>query len=300
MDGMLTICDVGPRDGLQNQPKLVATEDKLGMLRALIAAGVRSLEATSFVNPKAVPQMADAEAVMAELRHHPDVRAFALLMNEQGYERAKAAESRHLTVVAACSETFARKNNRRSARETVETACRIAQRARADGMYVRVALAVAWHCPYEGRVDPGLVRALADEVWASGVDELSVADTIGHAHPAEVRSLLRDLVGAHGERLSAHFHDTQAMGLANAAAAIDAGVRIFDSSVGGLGGCPFAPGAAGNLATEDLVLMAHKMGFETGIDLDALWRTVESLEPVLSRPVGGRTSSWWRASRAGT
>jgi hydroxymethylglutaryl-CoA lyase len=295
----LTICDVGPRDGLQSQPTLVSTEDKRALIRDLLGAGLRQLEVTSFVSPKAVPQMADAEAVMGELAQRPDVRAYVLLMNERGYARAKAAGARALTIVAVCSETFAQRNNGRSARETIETARRILALARADGMFVRVALAAAWHCPYEGGVDPGHVRALADEVWAMGVDELSLADTIGYAHPREVRALLRPLVDAYGARVTAHFHDTQALGLANAAAAIEAGVRGFDSSVGGLGGCPFAPGAAGNLATEDLVLMAHKMGFRTGVDLDALWRSVEALERVLERPLGGRTRAFWRSRDKG-
>ncbi|HKO89727.1 MAG TPA: hydroxymethylglutaryl-CoA lyase [Polyangiaceae bacterium] len=291
----LTICDVGPRDGLQSQPTLVSTEDKRALIRDLLGAGLRQLEVTSFVSPKAVPQMADAEAVMGELAWRPDVRAYVLLMNERGYARANAAGARALTIVAVCSETFAQRNNGRSARETIETARRILSLARADGMFVRVALAAAWHCPYEGPVDPGHVRALADEVWAMGVDELSLADTIGYAHPGEVRALLRPLVDAYGPRVTAHFHDTQALGLANAAAAIEAGVRGFDSSIGGLGGCPFAPGAAGNLASEDLALMAYKMGFQTGVDLDALWRCVEALERVLERPLGGRTRAWWRS-----
>jgi hydroxymethylglutaryl-CoA lyase len=290
----LTICDVGPRDGLQSQPTPVSTEDKRALIRGLLGAGLQQLELTSFVSPKAVPQLADAEAVMGELAQRPDVRGYVLLMNERGYARAKAAGARALTIVAVCSETFAQRNNGRSARETIETARSILALARGDGMYVRVALAAAWHCPYEGSVDPGHVRALADEVWAMGVDELSLADTIGYAHPREVRALLRPLVDAYGARVTAHFHDTQALGLANATAAIEAGVRGFDSSVGGLGGCPFAPGAAGNLATEDLVLMAHKMGFHTGVDLDAVWRCVEALERVLERPLGGRTGAWWR------
>jgi hydroxymethylglutaryl-CoA lyase len=212
--------------------------------------------------------------------------------------RAKAAGARALTVVAVCSETFAQKNNGRSREGTVETACRIAALARADGLYVRVALAAAWHCPYEGRVDAGLVRAMADEVCDADIDELSIADTVGHAQPAEVRALLRDLVDRHGAQVSAHFHDTQALGLANAAAALDAGVRSLDASVGGLGGCPFAPGAAGNLASEDLVLMAHKMNLATGIDLDALWRSVEGLGRVLGRSIGGRSKAWWHATHS--
>jgi hydroxymethylglutaryl-CoA lyase len=301
MSGELAICDVGPRDGLQNEPTHVPTEAKRALIRALAGAGVRQIEATSFVSPKAVPQLADADAVVSELVEHPAVRGFALLMNEQGYARARAAGTRAITVVTVCSETFAQRNNRRSARETLETARRIVELARADGIYVRVALAAAWHCPYEGKVDPGHVRALADDVWSMGVDELSMADTIGYAQPCEVRALLRPLVDAYGTRVSAHFHDTQALGLANAAAAIDAGVRSLDASVGGIGGCPFAPGAAGNLATEDLVLMAHKLGFDTGIDLDALWRCVEALERVLGRAIGGRTKAWWQAqARANT
>lgn len=294
----LAICDVGPRDGLQNETTLVSSADKRALISGLAGAGLRQIEATSFVSPKAVPQMADADVVLSQLREHPDVRGFALLMNEAGYARAKAAGARAITVVAVCSETFAQRNNRRSARETLETAGRIVALARADGVYVRVALAAAWHCPYEGKIDPGQVRALADEVWAMGVDELSIADTIGYAQPFEVRALLRPLVDAYA-RVSAHFHDTQALGLANAAAAIDAGVRTLDASVGGLGGCPFAPGAAGNLATEDLVLMAHKLGFHTGIDLDGLWRCVASLERVLGRPIGGRSKAWWTAAHAG-
>jgi hydroxymethylglutaryl-CoA lyase len=292
----LNLCDVGPRDGLQNQPEPIATETKRALVRGLVAAGFRSVEVTSFVSPKAVPQMADAEAVLSVLHDRPDVRGFVLVVNEQGYARAKAAGARALTVVAVCSETFAQKNNGRSRQGTVETACRLAALARADGLYVRIALAAAWHCPYEGKVDAGLVRAMADEVSDAGIDELLVADTIGHAQPDEVRTLLRDLVDRYGARVSAHFHDTQALGLANAAAALDAGVQSFDASVGGLGGCPFAPGAAGNLASEDLVLMAHKMNLATGIDLDALWRTVEQLERVLGRPIGGRSKAWWRAT----
>lgn len=292
----LNLCDVGPRDGLQNQPDPISTETKRSLVRGLVGAGFRSVEVTSFVSPKAVPQMADAEQVLSVLQDQPDVRGFVLVLNEQGYLRAKAAGARALTVVAVCSETFAQKNNGRSRAATVETACRLAALGRTDGLYVRVALAAAWHCPYEGRVDAGLVRSMADEVCAGGVDELSIADTIGHAQPAEVRALLKPLVERYGTRVSAHLHDTQALGLANAAAALDAGVLSFDASVGGLGGCPFAPGAAGNLASEDLVLMAHKMNLTTGIDLDALWRTVEALERALGKTIGGRSKAWWRAT----
>jgi len=295
MGEKLTICDVGPRDGLQNQATHVPAEDKRHLIRELHGAGLRYIEATSFVNPKAVPQMADAAEVLPAANELQGLRALALMMNDKGYALAREAGVRGITVVAVCSETLAMKNNRRPARETIATAKRIVDMARADDVYVRVCLAAAWHCPYDGASDQGRVLGFAEEVWEMGVDELSVADTIGHAQPVEVRDLLKKLVDRYGSKVSAHFHDTQALGLANAAAALDAGVRILDSSVAGLGGCPFAKGAAGNLATEDLVLMAHKMGYETGIDLDKLWKVVAQTEGMVKKPTGGRTLGWWKS-----
>jgi hydroxymethylglutaryl-CoA lyase len=300
MSEHLAVCDVGPRDGLQNQPVPVSTGDKLRLIDLLHDAGVRSIEATSFVSPQAVPQMADADQVMPGTARHADLRAMALLMNEKGYERARAAGTRAITVVAVCSEGLAIRNNRRPSRETVETARRIVALARPDGVYTRVCLATAWHCPYDGKVDRGRVLDYAAELWELGIDELSVADTIGHAQPFEVRELSRQLVDRYDRRkISVHLHDTQGMGLANAFAALDAGVRMLDASVGGLGGCPFAKGAAGNLATEDLVLMAEKAGLSTGIDLDRLWRAVEAAEQMVQKPTGGRSKGWWLAQKAG-
>lgn len=292
----LSICDVGPRDGLQNQPLHVPATDKRRLIGLLYGAGVRFMEATSFVSPKAVPQMADADEVLPTTAQFDDLRALALVLNEQGYARARAAGAKGVTVVAVCSETLAMKNNRRTTRETIETARNIVALCKQDGVYARVCLATAWHCPYEGAIDPGRVLAYAGEIWSMGIQELSLADTIGHAHPYEVRSLSQKVVDLCGPaNLSVHLHDTQAMGVANAFAALDAGVRILDSSVGGLGGCPFAKGAAGNLATEDLVLMAEKAGFQTGIDLDALWRVVEAVELMVQKPTGGRSKAWWLA-----
>jgi hydroxymethylglutaryl-CoA lyase len=294
----LAVCDVGPRDGLQNQPVPVSTADKLRLIGLLHAAGVRAIEATSFVSPQAVPQMADADEVMPGTAGFADLRALALLMNEKGYERARAAGTRAITVVAVCSDGLALKNNRRPSRETIETAKRIVALARPDGVYTRVCLATAWHCPYDGKVDRGRVLDYAQEIWELGVDELSVADTIGHAQPFEVRELSRQLVDRFdARRISVHLHDTQGLGLANAFAALDAGVRMLDASVGGLGGCPFAKGAAGNLATEDLVLMAEKAGLETGIDLDEIWRAAEAAELMVQRPTGGRSKGWWTAQK---
>jgi hydroxymethylglutaryl-CoA lyase len=298
MSEHLAVCDVGPRDGLQNQPVPVSTADKLRLIDLLYGAGVRCIEATSFVSPQAVPQMADADRLMPGTADYRDLRSLALLMNEKGYERARAAGTRAITVVAVCSEGLALKNNRRPSRETVETAKRIVALARPDGVYTRVCLATAWHCPYDGKVDRGRVLAYADEIWELGVDELSVADTIGHAQPFEVRELSRQLVDRFGpQKLSVHLHDTQGMGIANAFAALDAGVRMLDASVGGLGGCPFAKGAAGNLATEDLVLMADKAGLETGIDLDKLWSAADAAAEMVQKPTGGRSKGWWESQR---
>lgn len=299
MSEQLIICDVGPRDGLQNQPTLVSADEKRKLIELLYDAGVRFIEATSFVSPQAVPQMADADQVMPFAAGYDDLRAMALLMNEKGYERARLAGTRAITVVVVCSETLAMKNNRRPSRETLETARRIVELAKKDRVYTRVCLAAAWHCPYDGKTDPAKVLDYAEEAWSMGIQELSVADTIGHAQPFEVRELSKNLVDRFGAaNVSVHLHDTQAMGLANAFAALDAGVRMLDSSVGGLGGCPFAKGAAGNLATEDLVLMAHNAGLKTGIDLDKLWHVVEAAESMVKKPTGGRTKAFWLAEQA--
>ncbi len=295
----LTICDVGPRDGLQNQPTHVSAADKRKLVELLYGAGVRCMEVTSFVSPQAVPQMADADEVMPVAATFADLRALALVMNEKGYERARAAGAKAVTVVVVCSETLAMKNNRRPSRDTLETARKIVELAKKDGVYARVCLAAAWHCPYDGKTDQGKVLDYAAEAWGMGIQELSVADTIGHAQPYEVRDLSKKLVDRYGApNVSVHLHDTQAMGLANAFAALDAGVRMLDSSVGGLGGCPFAKGAAGNLATEDLVMMAHNAGMQTGIDLDKLWKVVEAIEPMVQKPTGGRSKTYWLSQQA--
>lgn len=290
----LTLCEVGPRDGLQNEKALITTEQKCALVDGLVAAGVRVVELSSFVNPKAVPQMADAEAVFAyALKHHPHVRFLGLVINEKGYERAVAAGCRAIAVVVIASETWSQRNSRMSTAESVETCRRILARAKADGVWARVYVSAAWHCPFDGPTRPERVLALADEIWNMGVDELTLADSIGHAHPLEVGRLMEQL-GARFEmsKLAVHLHDTQALGLANAYAAISAGVRTLDASLAGLGGCPFAPGAAGNLATEDLVFLANKLGYQTNVNLDALWPLVRTVDETLGRRVGGRTRAW--------
>ena len=303
----LTICEVGPRDGLQNEKSPISTEQKLALVNGLIGAGARFIELTSFVNPKAVPQMADADQLLpaALAAHAPqarvlrqaqaaDLRFMSLVINEKGYERAIAAGGKAINIVVVASESLCQRNNRMSTQESLNVAKQLLARAKQDGVWARVSIAAAWVCPFDGPTPPQRVFMCADAVWEAGVDELALADTIGHAHPLAVGQLLEQLGKRYAMRkLAAHLHDTQAMGLANAYAAIQAGVRIFDTSVGGLGGCPFAPGATGNLATEDLVFMAHKMGFETGFNLDALWSVVYESEPLIGRRIGGRMREWW-------
>jgi len=294
MGELLNIYEVGPRDGLQNESKPISTPSKLQLIRGLVGAGIRELEATSFVSPRAVPQMADASDVIAALSRLPSLRASALVINDKGYDRAVAAGARAVAIVAVVSEPLCARNNRMTVEQSLTTAARLGARANRDGLWARIYIAPAWVCPYAGAIDPDRVLAAADRL-APACDQLVVSDTVGYAHPKEVGALTAELVRRFGaDRLAVHLHDTQAMGLANAAAAIVTGIRNVDSAVGGLGGCPFTRGAAGNLATEDLVLMAHKMGFETGVNLDALWGVVADAETMVGRPLGGRTKAWWR------
>ncbi len=300
MSDILHIYEVGPRDGLQNEAAMVATEDKLRLIDALTAAGISTIENASFVHPKVVPQMADAETVMRDsLANHPHIRFVGLALNERGYDRALAAGCRHIALGVSVSDTFSRRNSGMSSLQAMDAARQILTRAEADGLWTRVYLMTAWVCPYEGKSNLHKTIALAEKLWEMKVDQLSVADTIGYAHPLEVGWLIEEL----GKRLSinqlaVHLHDTQAMGLANAAAAVQAGARIVDASVGGLGGCPFAPGAAGNLATEDLIFMAYKMGFGCGVDYEKLWEAVYLAEKMVGRRIGGRIREWWEANCA--
>ncbi len=292
----LQVYEVGPRDGLQNERTPIGTADKIALIDALVKAGVRKMEATSFVSPRAVPQMADASDIIAATQRHEALQAHALIVNDKGWRRAIEAGTQSLAIVVVVSETLCRRNNRMEVNESIETANRLIKKSRDEGVFARVYLAPAWVCPYDGPVPADDVLRAAEKL--AHADELAIADTVGHAHPAEVGTLFERLADvAPIERFAAHFHDTQGLGLANAYAAIQAGVRTLDSSIAGLGGCPFAPGAAGNLATEDLVLLAHKMGLQTGINLDRLWDAVEIAGGLVGRNVGGRSAAWWRSSR---
>ncbi len=298
MRDSIKIYEVGPRDGLQNEAVHLSTERKIWLIDQLVDAGLRSIEATSFVHPKAVPQMADADDVMISAESHAaTTQLVGLVFNQRGYDRALATGCRAMAFGVSASETFSQRNTRNSVAEALATTRQLVEQAQRDRVWTRVYLMAAWVCPFEGPTNPHRTRALAHELWEMGVHELAIADTIGHAQPLEVGRLMerlgRDL---DIERLAVHLHDTQALGLANATTALQAGVRIFDTSIGGLGGCPFAPGAAGNLATEDLVFMAYKMGLGTGVDFDKLFAIVETLEGWLSRPIGGRIRPWWNAT----
>ncbi|HEX6384973.1 MAG TPA: hydroxymethylglutaryl-CoA lyase [Anaerolineae bacterium] len=297
MPDYLKVYEVGPRDGLQNEARPISTEQKLRLVDGLVAAGLRHIELTSFVHPKAVPQMADADEVMrAALSRHQKTNFIGLVFNQKGYDRALAAGCRAMAFGVAVSETMSQRNTNMSTQQAMEITRELLDQARRDGVWTRVYVITAWVCPFEGAVPPQKTIAYAEKIWEMGVDELALGDTIGHAQPLEVGRLMEDL-GRRLDmnRLAVHLHDTQAMGLANATTALQAGVRIFDSSVGGLGGCPFAPGAAGNLATEDLVFMAYKMGLGTGVDFQALWQVVYDAEKMVGRPIGGRIRQWWES-----
>lgn len=280
------VVEVGPRDGLQNEKSFVPTEGKIALVRALAGAGLRWIQATSFVHPKWVPQLADAEAVLAALLPERAAAYSALVPNRRGYERALAAGVPEVEVVVGVSDTFSRHNVNMGTEESFAQAEAVLARAKHDGVRVRVALATAFGCPYEGEVPPARVVRLARRAGELGADELSICDTNGVANPRQVYDLFAALGAAvPPSLLVAHFHDTHGRGLANVVAALAAGVEAFDASIGGLGGCPYCPGAAGNIATEDLVAMLHAMGIETGVDFPALLEAARLAERLVGRPL---------------
>ncbi len=296
----LHITDVGPRDGLQNQPMLIDTATKLELVRLLAQAGVGSIEITSFVSPKAVAQMADAATLLpAVTAMLPSLRASVLVPNLKGLERARAAGAREIAVVLSATETMNRKNINMGLQQATEVSEQTLQTAQSDGLRTRAYVAVAFDCPFEGETPLDTVLDLCDRMHQAGADEIVIADTIGSAAPADVKQRLGAILQiVPVEQLAVHLHDTRGMAVANAWAAMEAGTRRFDASVGGLGGCPFAPGAAGNLATEDLVLLAEHCGLHSGISLDGLMDTVDFLQTRLNRTLGGRSAAWLRQQRA--
>jgi hydroxymethylglutaryl-CoA lyase len=288
----VVVNDVGPRDGLQNQPRVLDPAQRLQLIEALVAAGLRHIEFGAFVSPKAVPAMAGTDTLVAQLPAG-EVCFTALVPNRKGYELARAAGVRSMALVVAASDTMNQKNIRMDTAAAMAVCADVLAQGRADGTAVQAYVATAWECPFEGATDPGKVAQLTAQLLAAGATQVVVADTIGAAHPGQVRTLMQRLAQESGsEHLACHFHDTRAMGLANVFAALDAGIRRFDASIGGLGGCPFAPGASGNIATEDLVMMLALMGFDTGIDLERLLVAARLAGELTGATSGGRASAW--------
>jgi hydroxymethylglutaryl-CoA lyase/(R)-citramalyl-CoA lyase len=282
----VTICDVAPRDGLQNDAKVLEAAVRAELVDRLAAAGLPRIEAVSFVNPARVPQMAGAEEVVAAIERRPDVVYAGLVLNERGYDRLVATGLDEAHFAFAVSETFNQRNQGSTVEDSAAAIERMLERARDDGIRATVTLGTSFGCPFEGAVDPGRVLELASRFAAGGADEIVFADTVGVGVPRQVRELVRAGVGL-GVPIGVHLHNTRNTGMANAFAAVEAGVAVLDASVGGIGGCPFAPRATGNICTEDLVYLLHGEGIETGVDLDALVGVAQWLEGVLGRELEG-------------
>lgn len=294
------IYEVGPRDGLQAEQVEVATDDKLRFISLLAAAGLREIEATSFVSPKAVPQLADADEVMERLERRPGVRYPVLVPNQRGLERASAAGVDAICLFTAATDSYVRHNIGMDVHGSLEAFAPIAAEARRRGWWLRAYVSTAFGCPYEGEVDPRTVVRVSERLLAMGVDELSISDTVGVAAPVDVGRVLAALsaAGIGPDVVALHLHDTRGTALANVVAAMDAGITAFDSSTGGTGGSPFAPGAAGNLATEDLVYLLDRQGVRHGVDIDRVLDAARFIGTALGHPElaskVGRAGSWPR------
>jgi hydroxymethylglutaryl-CoA lyase len=292
MPSRVRIREVGPRDGFQNEPEVIATDDKVRLVEMLAATGLRRLEVTSFVRADVVPQLADAGEVLERARIPEEVSVSVLIPNRRGLEAALAHRDRidEVNVFLSASESHNRHNVNRSVVESVAGAEAVFAEAGAAALRCEGVISTSFGCPYEGDVDPGRVLEIAAALAAAGAAEIGFGDTTGMANPVQVREFFeRARVELPGVELTAHFHNTRGQGLANVLAALDAGCESFESSFGELGGCPFPPGATGNIATEDLVSMLHEMGIETGIDLEKLLLAAREAQNVLGRPLGSHT-----------
>lgn len=299
MQNRVIINEVGLRDGLQNHPKHLSVKEKQALYLALRKAGVADFELTSFVSPKAVPAMADAAELVAAIPAEPAVHVTALVPNRRGYARAREAGVKGVAVVLSATETLNQKNIGMSLQTATDECMAVILAAKQDGIFCRAYIAAACACPYEGRTEQAVVLGLAQKMLDAGADEIALADTIGAGNPAQVERLFGAAVEQFGaSRLAAHFHDTRAMGLVLSWVALKAGIRKFDASIGGLGGCPFAPGASGNLATEDLALMLEQSGYETGLSLAGLVDAATLARELLGGQVGGRVLPWYSSDRA--
>ena len=295
ISNQVVITDVGPRDGLQNQPRILSVEQRTALVREIAAAGVPRIEVGSFVSPKAVPAMANSDQIFKALEGQTDFTTpcIALIPNMKGYEFARDAGAKIVTMVLYASDGMAQKNAGMSMSQAEDITVDMLSQAKQDGIEVIATIAVAFECPFDGPTDPLLVEKIVAKFLQAGASQVVLADTIGAAHPQQVRDLTAVLVQFHGgDQLGCHFHDTRAMGLANVYAAVESGIRRFDASIGGLGGCPFAPGASGNVATEDVVMMLEQMGFDTGIDQVLLLRASDTAQDLTGAISGGRSKTW--------
>ena len=286
------IVEVSPRDGLQAEDVVLPTADKVELIGRAVAAGVRRIEVCSFVNPKRVPQMADAEAVLAALPRRDDVTYIGLVLNERGLERAVDAGMREINAVVVCTDTFGERNQGAGVDAALDAFAAVAKGAHQAGMRISATMSVAFGCPYEGEVPVDRVAEVARRAAEAGADEVALADTIGVAVPTDVAERVGAVRSAVDGRssLRAHFHNTRNTGVANAYAAVEAGVGVLDASLGGVGGCPFAPGATGNVPTEDVAYLLSRMGIDTGLDLTALTEVVPWIEERLGKRVPGLLS----------
>ncbi|HYX51798.1 MAG TPA: hydroxymethylglutaryl-CoA lyase [Ktedonobacteraceae bacterium] len=290
------IVEVGPRDGLQNEKAIISTRQKIQYIQMLADADLPVIEATSFVSPRAIPQLSDASEVMAKLSRRSSTSYPVLVPNLKGMERALAAGVRSIAVFTAASESFTRHNIHSTIAESLENFRPVIALAQHENITTRGYISTVFGCPYEGKVEPGRVLDLAQELLEMGVEELSLGDTIGVATPNQVADIISLLVQDGNislSQLAVHFHDTRGTALANVLIALQCGISIIDSSAGGLGGCPYAPGAAGNLATEDLLYMLHGLGIHTGVDLDKVVQATKFIHPLLGHPP---TSKYYQAA----
>jgi hydroxymethylglutaryl-CoA lyase len=298
MSDTVRIVEVGPRDGLQNEKTPVGVADRIAFIEALLAAGLHTVEVGAFVSPKAIPQMVNSDQVLRGVDHHPDSEFHVLVPNEKGYEAARAAGAKVIAVFASASEGFSRANINCSVAESIERFKPVVERAKADSVKVRGYISCVLGCPFDGEVKPSAVANVADMLWELGCYEISLGDTIGVGTPLKAKALLRAVAGTVPvARLAMHFHDTYGQALANLYAGMEVGVRVIDSAAGGLGGCPYAPGATGNVATEDVVYMLEGMGVATGVDMAKLLAATNAVSKLIGRPPVSRVAAALNAKR---
>ena len=299
MSDSVRIVEVGPRDGLQNEKTPIGVEHRIAFIEALLGAGLRTVEVGAFVSPKAIPQMVNSDAVLRGVDHHPGSEFHVLVPNEKGYEAARAAGARVIAVFASASEGFSRANINCTVAESIERFKPVLARAGADGIKVRGYISCVLGCPFDGEVKPQAVVDVARTLSDLGCYEVSLGDTIGVGTPVKASQLLRAVAGSVPmANLAMHFHDTYGQALANLYAGMEEGCRVIDSAAGGLGGCPYAPGATGNVATEDVVYMLEGMGIATGVDMPKLLAATNAISRLLGRPPVSRVASALNAKRA--